>query len=107
MEKDPLNYGLLTYLWVIGLAAWGGLVSFLRKRRHGVARPFNLAELIGEVVTSAFAGVVTFWLCEWSGINPLLTAALVGVSGHMGGRAIFLFEKWAEQRFPAIDGGKK
>lgn len=102
-EKDPSNYGLLTYAWVMGLAAWGGAVSFLRKRRSGVARPFNFAELIGEIMTSAFAGVVTFWLCEWSGINPLLTAAMVGVAGHMGGRAIFLIEKWAERRFSALD----
>ena len=27
-DKDPSTYGLITYLWVTGLAAWGGLVSF-------------------------------------------------------------------------------
>ena len=57
---------------------------------------YSLVEFIGEVSTSAFAGVITFWLCEAGGINPLITAALVGVSGHMGSRAIFHLETWAQ-----------
>lgn len=102
-EKDPTTYGLLTYAWVLLLSAWGGVVNFLRKRKAGVTRPFNLAEMVGEIVTSAFAGLVTFYLCESSGVDPLVTAAMVGVSGHMGGRAIFLAEAWVEAKF----GGRK
>lgn len=98
-EKDPSTYGLITYLWVTGLAAWGGLVSFYRKVKTGKVRAFNIVELIGELATSAFAGLITFWLCEAAGFQPLVSAALVGISGHMGGRAIFQFEAWAESRF--------
>lgn len=98
-EKDPTTYGLLTYAWVLILSAWGGLVSFLRKRRQGIVRAFNVTEFLGEIVTSAFAGILTFWLCEAAGIAPLITAALVAVSGHMGSRAIFQIEQWAEARF--------
>ena len=83
-EKDPSTYGLITYLWVTGLAAWGGLVSFYRKVKSGETRAFNVVELIGEIATSAFAGLITFWLCEAAQFNPLVTAALVGISGHMG-----------------------
>lgn len=97
-EKDPTSYTLLTYAWVSLLSSWGGAVNFLRKRRDGTARPFNVTEFVGEIVTSAFAGVVTFWLCEAAGISPLITAALVAISGHMGSRAIFQLEKWAESR---------
>lgn len=98
-EKDPTTYSLLTYAWVLALASWGGVVNFLRKRKSGDVRPFNVVELIGEIVTSAFAGMVTFWLCEAAGIGGLITAALVGISGHMGSRAIFAFERWAENKF--------
>lgn len=98
-EKDPLNYSLLTYAWVVILSAWGGAVSFMRKRRRGLVKPFSWVELIVEVLTSAFAGVITFWLCEASRIEPLITAALVGVSGHMGSRAIFLIEQFVETRW--------
>jgi hypothetical protein len=90
-EKDPTTYSLITYAWVFILSAWGGAVNFM--------------ELIGELMTSAFAGVLTFWLCQAAEINNLITAALVGISGHMGSRAIFHFEKWAESRFPS-SGGK-
>ena len=97
-EKDPASYSLLTYAWVMLLSSWGGAVSFCRKRRRGLPRPFSWLEMLVEVATSAFAGVLTFWLCEASALNPLVTAALVGISGHMGSRAIFLLEQFAENR---------
>ena len=98
-EKDPTTYSLITYAWVSTLAAWGGVVNFIRKTQDGVARPFNITELVGEILTSAFAGVLTFWLCEAAGFSGLITAALVGISGHMGSRAIFQMEQWAESKF--------
>lgn len=104
-EKDPTSYTMLTYAWVGLLSAWGGAVNFMRKRKSGTARPFNVTEFVGELVTSAFAGVVTFWLCEAAGIAPLVTAALVAISGHMGSRAIFQLERWAEGRFGMKAGG--
>lgn len=100
LEKDPTSYSLITYLWVFGLSSLGGIVSFLNKIKKGHARAFNIAEFIGEISASAFAGVITFWLCENSSISPLVTAALVGVSGHMGSRAILLFEEWLARKFP-------
>lgn len=97
-DKDPASYSLITYAWVLLLSAWGGAVSFMRKRRRGLVKPFSWIELMVEVLTSAFAGVLTFWLCEASQIDPLITAALVGISGHMGSRAIFAIEQFAETR---------
>jgi hypothetical protein len=98
-EKDPTSYTLLTYAWVTVLSAWGGLVNFLGRVKSGEARAFNFIELIGELFTSAFAGVLTFWMCEASGMNGLVTAALVGISGHMGSRAILELERLAQSRF--------
>lgn len=100
-EKDPTTYSLITYAWVLLLASLGGAVNFLRKLRAGSVRAWNVTEFIGELVTSAFAGVITFWLCEAAEIRPLLTAALVGIAGHMGSRAIFHLERFFEARFPA------
>lgn len=98
-EKDPTSYSLITYFWVALLSVVGGFVNFYHKVQRGLASPFSFTELIGELMTSGFAGVLTFWLCEWSQINPLLTAVFVGISGHMGARAIFQLERWAEKRF--------
>ena len=99
-EKDPTSYSFLTYGWVFGLAILGGVVSFMRKLQDGHTRAFNIVEFIGELVTSAFAGVLTFWMCEHASLSPLVTAAFVGVSGHMGSRAIFLVEGWLAKQFP-------
>lgn len=98
-EKDPMTYQPLTYLAVIGLAAFGGVVSWMRKLRAGHARAFNVAEMVGEVCTSAFAGLLAFWACEATGIEPLWTAVIVGITGHMGTRALFLAEQWLERRY--------
>lgn len=98
-EKDPFAYPIITYLWVFALAMLGGAVNFATKLRAGVVRVFNLTELVGELVTSGFAGLLTFWLCEAADINKLMSAVLIGISGHMGTRAIFRIEKWAEERF--------
>ena len=93
-EKDPTNYSIFTYMWVFGLSAWGGIVSFFRKVREGSSNKFSFVELVGEIATSAFAGLITFYLCEASGFSQLWTAVLVGVSGHMGTRALFHMESF-------------
>lgn len=101
IEKDPTSYSLLTYSWVFCLAILGGIVNFMRKLQTGQTRIFNIVELVGEIVTSGFAGVICFWLAENAGLAPLITAALVGISGHMGSRALFLFEDFLKSKFPS------
>lgn len=96
--KDPTSFSLITYLWVMGLSVGGGLVSYMHKLQLGARRPFSIIEFIGELVTSGFTGVITFWLCTNSGISPLLTAVFVGISGHMGSRALFLIERMVENK---------
>lgn len=105
-EKDPLSYSLLTYAWVLALAMWGGVVNFIRRVREGSAHRFSFSELFGELATSGFIGIITFWMCEWSQINSLLSAALIGISGHMGSRSIFELEKFLKGRFPPMSGDK-
>lgn len=96
--KDPTSFGLITYLWVMGLSVGGGLVSYMHKLQLGVRRPFSIIEFIGELVTSGFTGVITYFLCQSSGISPLLTAVFVGISGHMGSRALFIIERMIENK---------
>ena len=90
---------LLTYAWVFGLAMLGGAASFVRRVRNGEAKYSNIIELIGELVVSAFAGLVTFFLCKSAAFDEMLTAAFVAISGHMGTRIIFKFEAYLVKRF--------
>jgi hypothetical protein len=88
------------WVWVLLLSGWGGLVNFMQKRRTGQVRPFNVTELIGEIFTSGFSGVLTYLLCSYFNIPTPLTAAMVGISGHMGARAIFGFERYLTRKYP-------
>ena len=90
---------LLTYAWVFGLAMLGGAASFVRRVRSGQAKYSNIVELVGELVISAFAGFVTFFLCRSAGFDEMLTAAFIAISGHMGTRLIFLAEEQLIKRF--------
>ena len=90
-----LGTELITYGWVLLLAVWGGVVNYISKVRAGATSRFNLMELVGDVVTSGFVGMLTFWLCQAAGFSELLTAVFVGISGHMGARAMAKFEIWA------------
>ncbi len=95
--------GIKALIPVILVAALGGVVSFYQKVRTGKARVFNFTELIGELVTAGFAGILTYWLCQYANINQWATAALVGIAGHAGSRALFVIEKLLESKFPAVN----
>lgn len=102
VDKDPLDYSLRQYGIVLLFALLGGLVSWVSKVRAGTLRGFQMLHLIGELATSALAGLLMFYFCEWVGLPKLLTICLVGVFGHMGTRGIALFEQWAERRFRVL-----
>lgn len=110
-SRGPFDVALLaTYAWVFAVSAIGGLAAWAKKVRAGQARAFNVAELLGELFISAFAGVVTFWFCRWAQLNEWVTAAFIGIAGHMGSRAIFLGEQALERFFGRINpntGGKQ
>lgn len=86
--KTPLSYSLQEYGVVLATALLGGLANWWIKVRRGELIGWSITALIGELCVSAFAGLTAFWLCEWWGMQPLLTAAIVGMSGHAGARGL-------------------
>jgi len=98
--RSPEFYQLEIYIWVIGLSVLGGIVSFKEKRklwtfntgnRHLDVVAFilvNIGFFLLELSTSAFCGIITFYICESLHIDRLLTAAIVGLSGFAGGRML-------------------
>lgn len=98
-ERDPLQVPLKQYGLMLAIAVLGGLVSWYAKVRRGELAPWNVMQLTGELCTSAFAGLLAFWVCEYMGVPPTLQAALVGVAGHMGTRAISAFEDFAQRKW--------
>lgn len=94
-DKDPMSYTLITYSWVFLISIWGGLSGYIRKIKTGQSK-FSMAELVGELCISAFVGVVTFFMCESANFSPVMSAAIIGMSAHMGSRSIFVMESFIE-----------
>jgi phage tail tape-measure protein len=90
--KTPLSYSLREYGVVLATALIGGLASWWIKVRRGELQAWNIAALIGELSVSAFAGMLAFWLCEYLNFHPLLTASIVGMSGHAGAKGLSWLE---------------
>lgn len=81
-------------------------MSYYRTLRSNQDDRIRLMELIGELFTSGFVGIITFWLCEQSGIPQLYSAALVGITSHMGSRAIYIAEQFVTDWIKKRWGGK-
>lgn len=82
---------LATYGWVFLLSMFGGLAAFIRKlnqSREPLPLRLFIIKLTGELVVSAFAGLITFFLCKASGASEPFMAVMIATAGHLGGRAI-------------------
>jgi hypothetical protein len=90
--KDPFAYPVKWYGLVLGISVLGGFVTWVRKVRRGQLVGAHIRELIGDLTTSAFAGLLTFWFCESMNVSPIITASMTGIAGHMGSRAIDVLE---------------
>ncbi len=101
--KSPLAYSLREYAVILGIALLGGFASWYSRVRRGQAELLNFSALVGELAVSAFAGLITFWVCESFELSPLITAAAAGMAGHAGGTGISWMERvgkrYAERRF--------
>ena len=100
--KHLIDLGL-GYMWFILLAIWGGTVNYIN-RRKSEKTPFSVVELIGEWAISGFAGIITVLICQEMGMSVTITAATAGISGHMGGRSIFMLERYFQSRI-GLKGG--
>jgi hypothetical protein len=91
-EKNPFNYPVSTYMWVISLAATGGLIAALKREQ-------SLKRTIVDILASALAGLLMFWLCEANGVNPLYAAIVTAISGHLGTKMLEQLGNWVSTRF--------
>lgn len=89
-------------IWLVILAIWGGTANYFNRLKT-TKEAFRLVELLGEWTVSGFAGMLTAYLCIEMETSWQVMCFAAGVSGHMGGRAIFMFER----KFKAIMGDKK
>jgi len=91
--RSPLSYSLREYGLILAIAMLGGFVRWYNAVRRGESAAYDLRILVGELFTSAFMGILTFWACEAMNVQPLITAAMAGMAGHAGVSGLL----WAER----------
>jgi hypothetical protein len=73
--------------------------------RISLGAKYSLPRLLGELSTSAFAGVVVMWVCEYYRLPLTLTAAAVGIAGHAGARTLAIIEYLVFKRIAGLISG--
>lgn len=100
--KDPSSVPLITYLWVFLLSLFGCIVRVLRELQTSRKSLRQIiVTFIVELLTSGFAGLVTFFLCEAMDVNPMYAAVWISIAGWMGVRALTVLESLHKARFGA------
>jgi hypothetical protein len=98
VARDVLNLPLKQYALVLGMSLLGGFAGWYAKVRRGELSSASLFSLIGEMATSALAGLGAFFLCDHLQVPLGVTAAITGMAGYMGGRAVDLAERLLQAR---------
>lgn len=97
---DNIDWGgIATYITVLILACFGGVVDFLEKLHKAEVKPpmkTILFNLLVKLMSSAFAGLLMFWLLQWKSTNGVVvlsdfSAMAISVSGFLGIQAVNIF----------------
>ena len=89
-DIDWSNVGI--WLWSVFLCMLGGFVRFTQNVKAGHARAWNFTELLGEMAMSAFVGSLAYKASLGMHCPADFVPAIVGVTSHMGARALFKAE---------------
>jgi hypothetical protein len=79
-----------TWLALLVIAGWGGLVRFLIDVKQGKAK-WSWINALAQIVVSAFTGVIGGLVSIESGLSVYMILATAGISGAMGSIALTYF----------------
>lgn len=93
--------GAITYIIVIIVACFGGVVDFvtqLQKSREKYSMKFIIFSLFARLMSAAFAGLLMYWILQSNTDNGIViltgwSAASIAMSGYLGDNAIKVFVK--------------
>jgi hypothetical protein len=88
-DKDPTLAGL-SWLVLLGLACWGGLVRYLIDVKQNKAT-LSWINGLAQIVVSGFTGVIGGLISLEGGASFHMILAVAGVSGAMGSVALTYF----------------
>lgn len=88
-DRDP-NLAGLSWLVLLGVACWGGLVRYLIDIKNNKAS-WNLAAAAAQIVVSGFCGLLSGFLSMASGLGLYWMLFAAGICGAMGSVALSYF----------------
>jgi len=83
MREQIFDSWWFTYIWVLAISLWGGAVAFFEKKE-----PFTWVRLFVHLLSSSFAGMMTFYICQYGNVPEPLIGVFCGVAAHMGTPAL-------------------
>ncbi|XGI77284.1 phage holin family protein [Klebsiella pneumoniae] len=86
--QDKESMAGITWLALLIIAGWGGLVRFLMDVKQGKAK-WSWINAFAQIVVSAFTGVIGGLISIEGGLSMILATA--GISGAMGSVALTYF----------------
>ncbi len=95
---SPLDFVRETWHF-FALATWGGIANYTARVKSGSIHHFSVFELAGDIVISGFVGTLAYVACREFGMTEWITAATVGIAGHLGSRTVFIIERFVRAKF--------
>ena len=87
---DKESVAGLSWLVLLGLACWGGLVRYLIDVKNNKAS-WSLVNALAQIAVSGFTGVIGGLISLEGGLSFYIILAVSGVSGAMGSVALTYF----------------
>lgn len=88
--QDKESVAGLSWLFLLGLACWGGIVRYLIDVKQNKAS-WSWINAFAQLAVSGFTGVISGLISIESGLSIYMTLAAAGVSGAMGSIALTYF----------------
>ena len=88
--QDKESIAGLSWIVVLVLACWGGLVRYLIDVKQNKAT-WSWINALAQIAVSGFTGVIGGLVSVESGLSLYMTLAAAGVSGAMGSVALTYF----------------
>ncbi|CAH3932275.1 drug/metabolite transporter (DMT) superfamily permease [Klebsiella pneumoniae] len=88
--QDKESMAGITWLALLIIAGWGGLVRFLMDVKQGKAK-WSWINAFAQIVVSAFTGVIGGLISIEGGLSIYMILATAGISGAMGSVALAYF----------------
>lgn len=96
-------YEFIRTTWqFLALAMWGGVANYAARVKARTVAGWSIFELAGDMVISGFVGTLAYVACKEFGVSEFVTAATVGVAGHLGSRTVFIVERIIRAKFARV-----